>query len=799
MHHVFMKNVEPLKSDAAVDPDEDYLSTPIPQDMLSDVGTGTRPLSRTRAKFLLWARRHNLGRRLELLLSILAVIAAIATYVTISRKSAPFEVTSGRTTQVLLIVALVLILAMATIIGRRVTKFLLARKLNAPGSRLHTRVLTVFSAIAITPPIIMAIFSASFLELSVQSWFSEKVRNTINNSLEVAEGYLVEHRANTEKDLLAIVFAYNRLSPSMQNDSITLQQLASDALNTRLLSEVLIIEERGGQGAVIARASNTLGLGTSRLTSELISRVRNGDVVVVPNMVDSTVYGIMRLQNFLQPTYVFVSRDLDPKVLEYLQATREAVTDYANLEGEKSNILFQFNAVFILVALLILLAAILFGLRFSSRLVTPLVHLVDAAERVGKGDLEARVPYSSSADEVGTLSRAFNRMTDQLALSQTELISTNQELDERRRFLEEVLAGVSAGVIGLNTDSTIFMPNRSACELLHIPKEKMINAMLVDIVPEMGPLLEQAQRSEEYLATGQIELEIERQPVTLLVRISVEMENEQALGYVVTFDDLTDQLADQRTAAWADVARRIAHEIKNPLTPIQLSAERLKRKYSKEILSEPHVFEQCTETIIRQVGDLRRMVDEFSSFSRMPKPVFKQADIQDVIRQAVFLQDVAWREIRIRLTTDGPIHPIICDGRLLGQALTNIIKNAAESVTARIHEEAKDNNDTSELGWVDITLSQSDDHTLILIQDNGIGLPPEQKDRLMDPYVTTRATGTGLGLAIVRKIIEEHGGRVRLKDRMPIGAIAEIYFSHAALVKRAHESEQQTEDETNAI
>jgi two-component system nitrogen regulation sensor histidine kinase NtrY len=744
--------------------------------------------SRRWVRFMLWARRLKLAGRIEVFLSILAVISAIATYIAMSRTSAPFEVASGRTMRVLLGINLALLLALGVAIGRWFVRLWLSRKGMAAGSRLHTKVTGFFILVAIVPPIIMTAFSALFLEFGIQAWFSEKVRFALNNSMEVAETYILEHRANIEKDMLQIAGDFNRLSPFQQNTERELRRVADNALTARILTEILVIEiqTQDGSGEVLARASENLNLRTSALDINLIERVRAGQTVIESDANNNRVIGLIRLTSFFKPTYLYVARDLSPNVLGYINSTRSAVSGYETLEGQRSDIQLQFNVIFIILALLILLAAIWVGLWFSSKLVTPLSNLVDAAERVGQGDYEARVPTVPTSDEVGTLSRAFNRMTDQLSKHQDDLIAANSELDERRRFLEEVLEGVSAGVIGLQHDGTVFLPNRSAGSLLGIGYEVLIGQKLDEIVPEFSDLLRRAEEEEGGEAKDQVQIDVNGETRTLLARVIVERAGPSIIsGYVITFDDLTEQLADQRTAAWADVARRIAHEIKNPLTPIQLSAERLKRKYLKEIASDTAVFSQCTDTIIRQVGDLRRMVDEFSSFARMPAPMLKPTDIRDMVRQSVFLQDVAAAKIQFSTSFDSDVEHIKCDGRLVGQALTNVLKNAVESVNSRLDNDNKSEADTIEPGTIKVRVSQDHDRTLISIEDNGLGLPQEQKDRLMEPYVTTRAKGTGLGLAIVRRIMEEHGGTVRIADRNPIGARVIFSFSHAALEKRA--------------
>jgi two-component system nitrogen regulation sensor histidine kinase NtrY len=750
------------------------------------------------AKFMLWARRLNLAVRLEVLLSALAVASAIATYVAMSQQSAPTEVTSGQTIRLLLAFNLALLLALGVAIGRWFVRIWSARKGMKAGSRLQTRVTGFFIAIAIVPPIIMTVFSALFLEFGIQSWFSEKVRFTLNNSLEVAETYMVEHRVNIEKDMLKIAFAYNQLNFAQQRDQITLQRVAETALSTRLLSEVVIIQQSEGEnGNILAGSNDGLSFSTPRIERTYLARANAGETVIAADTENNSVIGLIKLNSFFEPTFLYVSRDLSPQVMGYLSATQSAVEDYKNLEGQVSDIQLQFNVVFIIVALLILLAAIWLGLWFSSRLVTPLSNLVDAAERVGQGDLQARVPYVPSSDEVGTLSRAFNRMTDQLAKHQDALIDANDELDERRRFLEEVLEGVSAGVIGLNKDANVFLPNRSALNLLALAPEDLLERKLADTVPAFKDIIEQGEASDIGEAKGEVQLELDGEIRTLMARVFVERSKAGVIGgYVITFDDLTEQLADQRTAAWADVARRIAHEIKNPLTPIQLSAERLKRKYLEEITGDKKIFAQCTDTIIRQVGDLRRMVDEFSSFARMPTPIFRETDLSDVSRQALFLQEVSAPDISFTSEIQSDLFPLKIDGRLIGQALTNVIKNASEAVEARVLKDKVDSSDTYEPGFIRLSLNQTAEKTVISIEDNGLGLPPGQKDRLMEPYVTTRTKGTGLGLAIVRRIMEEHGGSVRIADRSPLGAKAILVFSHQMLEKRVEKAEQVSEAET---
>jgi len=424
------------------------------------------------------------------------------------------------------------------------------------------------------------------------------------------------------------------------------------------------------------------------------------------------------------------------------------------------------------VALLVLLASIWVGLAFSNQLVRPISSLISAAERVRAGDLSARVAEGDDGDEIGSLSRAFNRMTGQLAEQREELVEANRQLDERRQFTEAVLGGVSAGVIGLDADGVVTLPNRSALSLLDSSADVLIGRSVEETAPEMMHLVQEARARPDRLIEEQIELDRGGRKRTLLVRIVAEKVEGNIVGYVVTFDDITTLVAAQRTAAWADVARRIAHEIKNPLTPIQLSAERLKKKYLKEISSEPEVFAACTDTIVRQVGDIRQMVDEFSAFARMPTPVMQPENLEQIVQQAVLLQRVAHPGIEFVLGLPNDAVTMDCDSRQLGQCLTNLLQNAAEAIEGR-EENAPG---VGEKGKIIVKMRAENGEKVIEIEDNGPGLPIENRERLTEPYVTTRARGTGLGLAIVSKIMEDHLGEFNLSDRSSGGALAVLRF-----------------------
>jgi two-component system nitrogen regulation sensor histidine kinase NtrY len=407
--------------------------------------------------------------------------------------------------------------------------------------------------------------------------------------------------------------------------------------------------------------------------------------------------------------------------------------------------------------MLILLAAVWLALWAASRIVTPIGRLAGAAERVSEGDLGVRVAVGTDDDEIGALSETFNRMTSQLEGQRKELVDANFQLDARRRFTEAMLAGVSAGVVGLDGDGRITLINRMASRLLDAAPEDIEGRHYSECIPELAGLIRRAMSEPAARAAGQLDVRRDGAPRHLNVQVSSEA-GDQTHGFVVTFDDITDLVSAQRTAAWADVARRIAHEIKNPLTPIQLSAERLKRKYAGEVSTDPEIFAQCTDTIIRQVGDIGRMVDEFSSFARMPAPVIRSEEAQELVRHAVFLQRVAQPQIAFEVTAPTQAIVFDCDGRLVSQALINVLKNAAEAIAARLAS----GDETPGRIVLDLTVKAT--RLVISIRDNGVGLPAENRHRLTEPYVTTRAKGTGLGLAIVRKILEDHGGELLLED-----------------------------------
>ncbi len=648
------------------------------------------------------------------------------------------------------VLAAVLLLA---IIGWVVARFFAGERRDRPGSRLSANLIVQFVLIAALP-IGLGALLAGTLFLGIESWFSERTQKVLVNSRDVAQAYLNEHQDQILSNVRVLARYVDNAKPLFEEDPQQFTRfIASQAGLLKLLGAYVV----NSQNEVLAGALDPrVDTNLAPLPPEAFQAARERPIVT-PNADQNQVLALIKLELF-DDAYLFASRRIDPRVPELVAQTEEAFTQYRVAEQSRFRLQWVYGLTFLGMALLVCLIAILQGLRSAKRIAEPLSTLVVASERVSRGDLAARVSASRGDDEVATLGRAFNRMTGELQAQRNELVEANRQYDQRRRFIEAVMAGVTAGVIGLDAQGTVTLTNRSARVMLGATQADLIGHTLREVVPEMAGLVEQAKLSRDFLARGEVDLTVDGHTRNLLVRVTSEPGAEESGGTVVTFDDITELVAAQRTSAWADVARRIAHEIKNPLTPIQLSAERLRRKYAKEIETQPEVFEQCTQTIIRQVGDMRRMVDEFSSFARMPEAVMKPEDIGEIIRQAAFLERVGHPDVTIDV--DLPETPVTleCDGRQVNQALINVVKNAAEAVGTRLSSEGGDP------GVVLLRGTLSPQGFEIAVIDNGCGLPKDDRHRLTEPYMTTRTKGTGLGLAIVKKIMEDHGGALRLSD-----------------------------------
>ncbi|HWK47331.1 MAG TPA: PAS domain-containing sensor histidine kinase [Stellaceae bacterium] len=731
----------------------------------------TEPL-RPRISFtqqvMAWVTRYSIGRRLAVALVVAAILSGLATYVTLSG-STPFG-PKPSTVLLLLNINLVLLLGLGAVVAKRLVQVWAERRRGLAGAKLHIRLVVLFSAVAVTPTIVVAVFSYVFLSFGMQSWFSERVKTALSESRAAAAGYLEEHQQTIRVEALAMANDLDHQAMMLVGNPEGLAHVVTQQALLRSLTEAMVFDRRG---RLMATAGFTIA--PEPIAAWAMNRADQGDVAMLQSSDDNRVRALVRLNEF-PDAYLYIGRYIDPKVLHHMNATNEAVDQYEQLEGQRSGFQITFTLIFAVAALLLLVVAVWVGLNFATQMAGPISNLVVAAERVRGGDLSARVIEADDNDEFASLSRAFNRMTNQLETQQSELVEANRQLDFRRRFTETVLAGVSAGVIGLDDNGCINLPNRSASVLLGTDLDQRIGQKLGDVVPDMASLVEDAMRRPDRLVQGEIRIFARGRPSTLLVRIAVEADRRETGGFVVTFDDITELLSAQRKAAWADVARRIAHEMKNPLTPIQLSAERLKRKYLHEITGDRETFEICTDTIIRQVGDIGRMVDEFSSFARMPTPVLRQENLLEITRQALFLQRTAHSDISF--DADLPTQPLLltCDARLISQALINLLQNAVDAIHAR--QVATEG--VALPGRIHVRLGTERGHTVLTVEDNGKGLPKEGRENLTEPYVTTRAKGTGLGLAIVKKIMEDHAGELTLDDLNGGGARVSLIFPTGA-------------------
>ena len=720
-----------------------------------------------------FSRRAGLSRKFAVLLALAATVSGFATYGALTG-TGPFG-PDAEGIIILLNIDLALLLLLGVVVARRLVTLWSERRRGSAGSRLHTRLVVMFSLAAMVPAILVGTFSALFFTLGVDAWFSERVRTALDESAAVSQAYLDEHAANVRAQVLAMAQDIEYANgPALIFDQSRLSYALERQASLRDLSEAIVFRDDGYQDNVLGKTSLSFSLVVNPPTPEMIQRARRGEVVMVTSEDSDRVRALVHLDS-VPGTFLYAGRLVDPIVIGHTARVSQAVEEFQLLDVKRGDLQVAFALVYVIAALLLLFVAIWFALQFATRLVQPVSALVGAAERVRAGDLTARVPDSNINDELGSLSRAFNRMTGQLATQRRELIEANRQIDARRRFTESVLSGVSAGVIGVDAAGRVELPNRRALELLEVDLDDLVGHNLGAVVPELAPLVFAAMQAPDGRSSGDISLTRGDHTTNLTVRIGSERSPDRAgeetaakTGYVVTFDDMTPLVSAQRKAAWADVARRIAHEIKNPLTPIQLSAERLKRKYLKQITSDQEIFVSCTDTIVRQVGDLRHIVDEFSNFARLPAPVFATEDAIGLVNDAITLQEVARVKVSfVRDFPDEPI-PVRCDRRQLGQVFNNLIKNAIEAIEAR--QQAGD----PVRGRIRVAVAREDGRCIISIHDNGRGLPAGPRDKLFEPYVTHRDKGTGLGLAIAQRIVTEHDGSLMLIDSPDGGACARL-------------------------
>jgi two-component system, NtrC family, nitrogen regulation sensor histidine kinase NtrY len=649
------------------------------------------------------------------------------------------------------------ILLLVGIIVREVWQVVQARRRGRAAARLHVQIVSLFSIIAVLPAVLVSLVANVTIDRGFDRLFSGPTREVIQNSVIIARAYMQEHAQLIRGDILGMANDLNHARPLYDQDRRTFLELLTASAAARDLPGAMLIDKDDN---ILEKAQTGTRLSFAPPPADFLNNVKETEpeIAVLPE--ENYVGAVIRLRAF-SDTFLYVARLLDPRIVAQLKQTEASAAEYAEIESRRLGIQVNFALMFAVIALTILTASILIGLNFANWLVAPIRRLMSAANVVSTGDLHVQVPVHRSEGDLAQLGETFNKMTHELRTQRDELVSASDLIDSRRRFIEAVLSSASAGIIGVDASGSVGILNRSAEKLIGHAESETLGHPLSDVLPELDDMMKTAREGTQRLVQGQITISRDGHERNLSVRVSAEQTTQSRDSYIITLDDITELVSAQRTSAWGDVARRIAHEIKNPLTPIQLSAERIRRKFGKVITEDKAVFEQCTDTIVRQVDDIRRMVDEFSRFARMPKPVIEGEDVADTVRQAVFLMRVGHPDIDIKAEIkDDPLRAQF-DRRLISQALTNIIKNATEAIEAVPAE-------TLGKGRIDVIAARDNDDIVIDVIDNGIGLPKVSRARLLEPYVTTREKGTGLGLAIVGRVLEDHGGRIELNDAADI-------------------------------
>ncbi|MDO7559560.1 MAG: PAS domain-containing sensor histidine kinase [Paracoccaceae bacterium] len=689
--------------------------------------------------------------------------------------------------RLILLADLFYILLVAALVLRRVMRIMAERRLEFAGSRLHLRLSGVFAFLALMPTILVAIFAVFTVNFGLEGWFSERVRNVVGSSLAAAQAYEDEHRKDLTEDALSFAYYINSIKIKnflLPDDQLRPALTVGQTNIQRGLKEAYLID---GTGLLHTRGERSYLFDFEQPSTEDITRAKTGETVIIEDWTNNEFRALIYLKGFVD-RYLYVSRVVDGSILSLLDETKQTARLYHQLEADRGRLLFEFGLLYLGFAIILILAATWLGLWFAERLSRPVGRLAEAAMQVGDGNLNVRVPEGDDDDEISMLGQLFNKMTHDLKGQRDALIAGNTQTERRRRLFDSVLSSITSGVIGLDDKGRVTFVNRAASRLLDFQDEGS-SPLIQKIAPEFSALFERQCQNDDAV---QEELRLMRNGriENLLVRMAVRQSSAGQLeGYVVTFDDVTDLVSAQRMAAWGDVARRIAHEIKNPLTPIQLSAERIKRKFRPLVGDQADSLEKYTDVIIRQTDDLRRIVDDFSKFARMPELEKRTHDLTKILNDAVLLQEVAMPQIALITEILADNIWIDVDQTMMSQALMNLIKNASEAIDTYIEKFGNASYEPE----IFITLNSQDNLVILQIMDNGIGLPPD-RGHLFEPYVTTREKGTGLGLSIVKKIIEEHGGTLNLQDapifastramgQIHFGAMAEIRLPSAAKAK----------------
>ena len=660
----------------------------------------------------------------------------------------------------LIVIDLLAVVIVAGFVIRQILRLLSERRRKMAGYQLHWRLALLFGGVAALPAVITTIFALFVVDYSLRGWFADRISTAVTGSVQVADSYFEEHSSSIRSDVLTIANDVNREAFKLLAEPNLLNQYLTNQTALRNLSEAIILD---GTGQVIAKSRFAFAVTFTSIDGDWLAKARNGEVVILRADETNKLRAAVKLNSFVD-AYLFVGRFIDRSVLDAVDSTRLAATDYQQLGIRQLDLQVSFAFVFGLILALLLITALWIGLNLANAIVEPLGSVISVAEQVRDGNLSERVPMGLEVDEIARLGLSFNNMLDELTRSREQLVQANMQIDRRREFTEAVLGGVSSGVIGLDATRNVTLPNVTARQLLQINDADLIGRRLEDAVPEFANLVAMGTSRRRKLAEDQIILTRDGRQMTLRARIATERVDGRVIGYVVTFDDVTDLLTAQRKAAWSDVARRIAHEIKNPLTPIQLAADRLRRKYRPDDDEEGEQFTEYLSIIGRQVDDIGRMVDEFSAFARMPQPVMRPLSLRELVLGQIAMYEGQGVTLETKLGQPEDSDRVIGDAGLLRQALTNIIQNALDSLAEHKIADPR----------ISLVLTSKEGSISLSVTDNGPGFPDIDRTRLLEPYVTKREKGTGLGLAIVSKIIQDHGGELHLLDAEEGGARALI-------------------------
>lgn len=711
-----------------------------------------------------WAGVTNGGWLREDRLAYLSIIFTLIMGAVTAYALTRVDYLSGDTDLLVWLVAIdaLALVGLGALVGRQVWRLWRERRQRLAGHQLHWRLAILFGGVTTLPAVIVTLFALFVVDFSLRGWFAERISTAVNESVRVAESYFDEHARSISGEVLTMANDINREAYRLAGEGNLMGRYLSDQAALRNLSDAIIFD---GSGQVLAKSRFAFAVTFANLETSWVEKARNGEVVILRADETNKLRAVVKLTSYVD-AYLLVGRFIDAKVLEAMDRSRLAASDYQQLGFQQLDIQVSFAVLFGIVLLLILIAALWVGLNLATAIVGPLGSVIQVAEQVRAGNLSERVPADIELEEIGRLGASLNRMLDELVRSREQLVQANAQLDQRREFTEAVLGGVSSGVIGLDKTGTVTLPNAAARTLLGKRDTDLIGRKLADIVPEFSRLLSITNQKRRRFAEEQIMLVAADKPMTLRARIVAEMIEGRVIGYVVTFDDVTSLLNAQRKAAWSDIARRIAHEIKNPLTPIQLASERLRKKYRPTKDEDAAKFEEYVEIIGRQVGDIGRMVDEFSAFARMPQPKMEHASLIEIAsgQTALFADNKAVITLSVDSADDH--YMTLCDPGLVRQALTNLLQNAIDSLDDNHVEKPQ----------IDLGLATDQDGIRLTVTDNGPGFPDMDLAELLEPYVTTRQKGTGLGLAIVSKIMEDHGGALQLGRAASGGAVVTLLF-----------------------